>query len=174
MLWRFAYPFQVSSAASPIVWSNVVYCSAAYGVGAGACEISKIGDAFSARELWRTRGKLENHWTSPVCKEGYLYGIYGKGQQQGAPLKCVDIRTGEEKWSREGFGGGGATILVGGNVLAQCDRGPLVLVAARPDAYKEIARAEIYGGKCWTMPVISNGRIFARNTQEGYCLNVAP
>jgi len=172
VLWRFAYPFQVSTASSPIVWNNLVYCSAAYGVGAGACQIEKEGDTFTAKELWRTKGKLENHWTSPVCKDGFIYGIYGKGQQQGAPLKCVDIRTGEEKWSRDGFGGGGATILVNGNVLVQCDRGPLVLVEAKPDAYKEIARAEIYGGKCWTMPVISNGKIYARNTQEGVCLDV--
>jgi outer membrane protein assembly factor BamB len=172
VLWRFAYPFQVSTASAPIVWNNFVYCSAAYGVGAGVCEITKDGERLRAKEVWRTKGKLENHWTSPVCKDGFIYGIYGKGQQQGAPLKCIDIRTGEEKWSRDGFGGGGATILVNGNVLAQGDRGPLVLVEGKPDAYKEIARAEIYGGKCWTMPVISNGKIYARNTQEGYCLDV--
>ena len=171
VLWRFAYPFQVSSAASPIVWSNIVYCSAAYGVGAGACQITKEGETFTAAELWRKKD-LPNHWTSPVCRDGYLYGIYGGGKQSGAPLKCVDIRTGEEKWSRDGFGGGGATILVGANVLAQCDRGPLVLVEAKPDAYQELARAEIYGGQCWTMPVVSNGKIFARNTKEGFCLDV--
>lgn len=172
VLWRFAYPFQTSSASSPIVWSNIVYCSAAYGVGAGACQIAKDGDTFTASELWRKKGELQNHWTSPVCKDGFIYGIYGRGQQQGAPLKCVDIRTGAEKWSRDGFGGGGATILVDGNILAQCDRGPLVLVAAKPDAYQELARADIYGGQCWTMPVVSNGKIFARNTREGFCLGV--
>ena len=172
VLWRFAYPFQTSTASSPIVWDDIVYCSAAYGVGAGACKITKNGDTFAATELWRKKGELQNHWTSPVCRDGFIYGIYGRGQEQGAPLKCVDIRTGEVKWSRDGFGGGGATIFVNGNVLAQCDRGPLVLVQAKPDAYKEVARAEIYGGKCWTMPVISNGKIYARNTQEGYCLDV--
>ena len=54
----------------------------------------------------------------------------------------------------------------------QGDRGPLVLVEAKPDAYHEVARAELYGGKCWTMPVVSGGRIYARNTKEGYCLPV--
>lgn len=171
VLWRFSYPFQTSSAAAPIVWNDIVYCSAAYGIGAGACQVTKTGDTFTAAELWRKKG-LPNHWTSPVCKDGYLYGIYGGGKQNGAPLKCIEIATGKEMWSRDGFGGGGATILVGGNVLAQCDRGPLVLVAAKPDAYRELARAEIYGGQCWTMPVVSGGRIFGRNTREGYCLDV--
>lgn len=174
VLWRFAFPHQTSSASSPIVWSNIVYCSAAYGVGAGACQVTRDGGSLIATELWRKKGELQNHWTSPVCQDGFIYGIYGRGQQQGAPLKCVDIRTGEEKWSRDGFGGGGATILVAGNVLVQCDRGPLVLVAAKPDAYQELARAEIYGGQCWTMPVISNGKIYARNTKEGFCLDVTP
>lgn len=172
VLWRFAYPYQTSSASSPIVWSNIVYCSAAYDVGAGACQITKEGDTFIATELWRKKGELMNHWTSPVCKDGFVFGIYGRGSVRNAPLKCVDIRTGEEKWSHDGFGGGGATILVDGNVLAQCDRGPLVLVAAKPDAYQELARADIYGGQCWTMPVISDGRIFARSAREGFCLDV--
>ena len=174
VLWRFPYPFQTSTASSPIVWSNIVYCSAAYGVGAGACQITKTGDTFKATELWRTKGELMNHWTTPVCKDGYLYGIYGRGQTADAPLKCVEIATGKQRWSQNGFGGGGATILVDGNVLAQCARGPLVLIAAKPDAYQELARAEIYGGQCWTMPVISNGHIFARNTKEGFCLDATP
>ena len=171
VLWRFSYPYQTSAAASPIVWNDVVYCSEAYGVGAGACRVTKEGDTFTATELWRKKD-LPNHWTSPVCKDGYLYGIYGGGKQNGAPLKCIEIATGKEMWSKDGFGGGGATILVGGNVLAQCDRGPLVLLSAKPEAYSEIARAEVYVGQCWTMPVVSGGRIFARNTKEGFCLDV--
>jgi len=173
VLWRFPYPYQTSSASSPIVWNDIVYCSAAYGIGAGACQITKSGNTFAATELWRKKGELMNHWTTPVCKDGYLYGIYGHGKAANAPLKCVEIATGKEMWSRDGFGGGGATILVGGNVLAQADRGPLVLVAAKPDAYQELARAEIYGGQCWTMPAVSGGRIFARNTKEGFCLDPA-
>jgi len=174
VLWRFAYPFKTSTASSPIVWSNIVYCSAAYGVGAGACQIAKTGDTFTATELWRKSGDLMNHWTTPVCKDGYLYGLYGHGKTSDAPLKCVEIATGKEMWARPGFGGGGATILVGGNVLVQSDRGPLVLVEATPESYKEIARCQVFGGQCWTMPVVSNGRIYARNTKEGVCLDVSP
>jgi len=48
-----------------------------------------------------------------------------------------------------------------------------VLVEATSQSYKEIARCQVFGGQCWTMPVISNGRIYARNTKEGVCLDVA-
>lgn len=173
VLWRHSYRFETSTASSPIVSGDIVYCSAAYNVGAGACKITKTGDTFTATELWRKPGELQNHWTSPVCKDGYIYGLYGRGQQSGAPLKCIEIATGKEMWSRDGFGGGGATILVDGNVLVQCDRGPLVLVAAKPEAYQELARAQIYGSKCWTMPVVSDGKIYARNDREGFCLDAS-
>ena len=172
-LWRFPFPYQVSTASSPIVSGDIVYCSAGYGVGAGACRITKTGDQFSATELWRQSGKLMNHWTTPVCRDGYLYGIYGFKEFGTAPLKCVEIATGKEVWSKPGFGSGGGTILVGDQLLVQGDRGPLVLVDAKPDAYHEVARAELYGGKCWTMAVVSNGRIYARNDKEGFCLDVA-
>ncbi|TAK93266.1 MAG: alcohol dehydrogenase [Verrucomicrobia bacterium] len=173
VLWRYLFPHRVSTATSPIVAGDIVYCSAAYGVGAAAVRIAKTTNEFSATELWRKNGDLMTHWTTPVCKDGYLYGIYGQGQNATAPLKCVELATGKELWSQPGFGGGGATILVDGCVLAQSDRGPLILVEAKPDAYHELARAQIYGGQCWTMPVVSNGKIFARNTKEGFCLDAA-
>src|SRR5439155_5129347 len=160
--------------ASPIVWQDIVYCSAAYGVGAGACRVAKTGAGFTATELWRQEGKLMNHWSTPVCKDGYLYGLYGSKEFGTGPLKCIEIATGKEMWSQNGFGSGGGTIAVGGNLLVQCDRGPLVLAEATPTAYHEIARAQFFGGQCWTMPVVSQGRIFARNNKEGVCLDVSP
>ena len=174
VLWRYDFPYDTSTASSPVVWQDIVYCSAAYNVGAGACKVAKAGDKFSATELWRKPGELMNHWTSPVCKDGYLYGIYGRGKDGSAPLKCIEIATGKEMWSRGNVGGGGATVLVGGNLLLQTDRGPLVLVEANPKGYTELARAQVFGGQCWTMPVVSNGKIFARNTKEGFCLDVTP
>jgi outer membrane protein assembly factor BamB len=174
VLWRYAFPHRNSTAASPIVWNDMVYCSAAYGIGAAVVRVSKTGNDFSAAELWRKQGDLMNHWTTPVCKDGYIYGIFGQGNSATAPLKCIEMATGNEKWSKPGYGGGGATILVDGNVLAQADRGPLVLVEGKPDAYHELARAEVYGGKCWTMPVVSDGKIYARNTTQGFCLDATP
>ena len=85
VLWRYPFPFRVSTAASPIVSGDLVYCAAGYGVGMGCAKIVKKGDAFEAEELWRKEGdKVTNHWSTPVCKDGHLYGMfsfknYGKG-----------------------------------------------------------------------------------------------
>ena len=58
-------------------------------------------------------------------------------------------------------------------MLALSDKGELVLIAADPAAYKELARANVLDGKCWTTPVLANGRIFARWTKEAVCVEVS-
>ena len=45
-----------------------------------------------------------NHWSTPLIHNGYLYGIYEFKKYGKAPLQCVDLRTGEIKWSERGFG----------------------------------------------------------------------
>ena len=82
------------------------------------------------------------------------------------------MATGKELWSQPGFGPGGL-ILVDGHLLVLGDAGQLVLVEANPKAYTEVARAQVLEGKCWSTPVISNGRIYARSTKEGVCLEVS-
>ncbi len=169
VLWRHDFPHRVSSAASPVVGGDMVYVSTAYNVGAGVAKISKNGDAWTATELWRKEGELQNHWTTPVHKDGYLYGLY----KQGPGLRCIEMATGKEMWSKGGFAWQGATTLVADHVLVQNERGEIVLVKATPQGYEEAARAQPMGGQCWTMATISNGRIFARSTTEAVCLDVA-
>jgi outer membrane protein assembly factor BamB len=170
-LWRYNFPYKVSTAASPVVSGDIVYCSAGYGVGAGAVRISKSGAGFAATELYRMPGNqpLANHWSTPVAKDGYLYGMfqfkeYGKG-----PVKCVNIATGEVKWTKEGFGPG-HVVLMGNEVVALSDAGEVVRFAAEPGAYKELSRQKVLEGKCWTTPSIAGGRLFVRSTKEAACL----
>jgi hypothetical protein len=89
------------------------------------------------------------------------------------PLKCVETATGKVKWEKPGFGAGQA-IIAGNQMLALADDGQLVAVEATPEAYKEVARAKVVAGKCWSTPSLSNGRLYIRSNKEGVCLNVKP
>ena len=62
-LWSYPFPFQTSTAASPVVAGDIVYCAAGYGVGSAAVKISKRDDSFEAEELWRHEGNnpVTNH-----------------------------------------------------------------------------------------------------------------
>ncbi len=170
-LWRYAFKYNTSTAASPVVWNDIVYCSAGYGVGAGACRVSKSGTGFAATEIWRKPNDLINHWSTPVVKDGYLYGMFSFKKYGEGPMKCVEIATGAEKWSQPGFGPG-QVILAGNEVMALSDKGELVLVEATPKGYAEIARAKVVGGKCWSTPAFANGRVFVRSTTEAACVDV--
>jgi outer membrane protein assembly factor BamB len=173
VLWRFPYKFSVSTAISPVVCGDVVYCSAAYGIGSSACKITKTDAGFAATELWHDPANvLANHWSTPVFNDGYLYGISGQAKHGVAPLLCVEVATGHVMWSQPGFGPGGCT-LVGGNVLVLSDAGDLVLVKASPASYQEAARSHVLAGKCWNSARVSNGRIYARSTREGVSLDVS-
>jgi outer membrane protein assembly factor BamB len=170
-LWRADYPYRTSSAASPVVHGDVVYCSAGYGVGAGAFRIKQGAEGFAAELLWQQRNKLMNHWSTPVCKDGFLYGMFGFKKYGEAPLQCVELLTGEVRWSRDGFGPGNV-ILVGGHLVALGDAGQVVVVDADPDEYRERVRAEVLEGKCWSSPAFAGDRVFVRSTREGVCLDL--
>ncbi len=171
-LWRYSFPFKVSTAASPVVAGDIVYCSAGYGVGAGAVKLTNAGGKFEAKEIYRVTGDKEiaNHWSTPVLYKGAMYGMFQFKQYGAGPVKAVDVTTGAVKWQREGFGPG-QVILAGDKVLALSDAGDLVLFEATPTDYKETARAHILEGKCWTTPILANGRIFARSTKEAVCID---
>jgi outer membrane protein assembly factor BamB len=171
VLWRHAFPFKVSTAASPVVWEDIVYCSAGYGVGAGAARISREGGKFQAKEIWRTPNDNMNHWSTPVVRDGFLYGMFSFKEYGTGPLACIDIRTGEKKWAEAGFGPGNV-ILTGDRLLALTDAGELVLAPAEPGGYKELARARVVGGKCWSTPALVKGKAFVRSTLEGGCFDL--
>jgi outer membrane protein assembly factor BamB len=171
-LWRQSFPFSTSSGASPVVAGDIVYCSAGYGVGAGAFRISKINGKFSVKTLWRLPGQFMNHWSTPVFYNGYLFGLFGHTLYESAPLQCIALETGDLQWSIDGFGQGGIMI-ADGKLLVMCENGDLVLAEPDPTNYIELARYSAVTGKSWNGPSISNGRIYARSISEAVCLDVS-
>jgi hypothetical protein len=172
-LWHADFKFNVSTAASPVVAGDVVYCSAGYGVGAAAFKISKNGADWAAEQIMRVPGdqKIANHWSTPVLYQGNLYGMFQFKKYTSGPVKAVKLPDGDVLWEKDGFGPG-QVVLTNGNILALSDKGELVLMAAEPGAYKELARAKVLDGKCWTTPVISNGFVFVRSTKEAACVDL--
>lgn len=172
VLWRQAFPYRTSTAASPVVCGDdIVYCSAGYGVGGGAYKIKKDGDKFTSTQLWFKPGQDVNHWSTPIYKDGYLYGLYGFKEFHTEPLKCVEVKTGAEKWSHNGFGQG-QVIMVDDNLMIVGDQGELVLAKPSPDGYQEIARCHPITGKCWTDPAVADGKVYLRSQTGAVCLDV--
>ncbi len=172
-LWHYPFTHRTSTAASPVVWGDIVNCAAGYQVGGGACQIKRVGETWEATELWRSLGNdTSAHWSTAVAHEGFLYGIYGHRDFAKNSFKCIDIRTGKIQWEKPGFGPS-QLIMAGDRLAATTDYGDLVLIEPTPTAYREHARAKIIEGKVWAHLALSDGQLLLRSTTKGVCVDLA-
>lgn len=173
-LWDFPVPHRTATACSPVVAGDLVFCTAGYEVGGTVCAVSRQGDTFAAREVWRHRGnaRTASLWSTPVHHAGHLYGMISFKQYGDGPFKCLDLRTGDVRWQQPGFGAGNV-ILAGQHLIALSDDGHLVLVETNPEAYREKGRFKAIAGKCWSTPALANGRLYVRSTKEGACFELS-
>ncbi len=163
VLWT--YPWKTEhdvNAADPVVSGKQVFVTSGYGRGASLVDFSGT----EPQKVWENKN-MRSHMSGPVLIGDFLYGFDDNR------LTCLDWKTGEKKWE-EKSPQKGALMAAGDKLIVIGETGRLVIVEATPSAYKEIAAAKVLDGRCWTMPVLSNGRIYVRNS-DGHLvsLNVA-
>lgn len=168
VLW--SHPWKTSydvNAADPIIEGDLVFISSGYKTGASAIRIANNTPA----EVWKSKNAMRNQHSNCILIDGHLYGFDGDDSK--AEFKCVDLKTGAVKWAQPGLGKG-ALIAADGKLILNSEMGELVFVTPDPTAYKEISRAQVIGKKCWTAPVLSNGRIYVRNEKgDVVCVDVS-
>lgn len=157
--WRVKWLTQYGvNAADPILDGDRVLLATGYGKGAA---LLKIGSP-EPETLWKSK-VLRTQMNTGVRVGEYVYGVDGDTTAR-AVLKCVEFATGIEKWSEAGIGSGGLMV-ADGRLVVLSDRGELIVAPAAPEGFKPTARAQVLGGKCWTVPVLANGRIYCRNSK---------
>ena len=149
------------NASTPIVAGSNIFISSGYNVGGALFSF----DGKSLNQWWKNKD-MRNQFTNCVLFKDYLYGF---DEEQ---LRCLDFMTGTVKWTQKGTGVG-TLMIADGKLIAMTAKGTLLIVEASPDAYKELASANVLGGLCWTVPVLSGGKIYCKN-HEGdlVCLDV--
>lgn len=140
------------NAADPIISGDEILITSGYGHGAALVKF----DGSSLTELWQNKN-MQSRMSGPVLIDGTLYGIDDK------QLACVDWKTGEQKWT-EKSPKEGSLCAAGNKLIVLGEKGDLMIAEATPEAFKLISSAQILPKKCWTMPVLANGRIYVRNT----------
>jgi outer membrane protein assembly factor BamB len=143
------------NAADPVVDGERAFISSGYGKGAALLSLG----AEEPRIVWQSK-VMRNQMNPCVLLEGHLYGVDGNDRER-TELKCIEFASGSEKWAQAITGGGSVTAADGKLIILAGD-GELIVAPASPDGFKPTARARILDGKCWTVPVLANGRIYAR------------
>ena len=121
---------------------------------------------------------LATHYATPVAfsgtpGDGLLYGISGQENHGPAAFVCVDPVTKETLWRKSGVGYGTLLGVPGGergagSVLKLGLDGELILFAADPARYRELARLRLFppsarGAETRASPAYSGGVLFARD-----------
>ena len=133
--------------------------------GAVMLQIRRDGDAWQVEEAWRGR-PFGNALVLPVLHDGTLYGFTG------SILSAVDPATGEFRWRSRDTGGAFNLSLVGDRLALVNREGHLVVAKAAPDAYTEVARAEIFERGDYADPAFMDGTFYVRNQTHMAALTI--
>jgi outer membrane protein assembly factor BamB len=158
------------NAATPLVFGGKLFTTASYGVGSQLSALSASG----AKALWADDDTLSSQYATPVEHNGFLYGIHGREDVGVAALRCIEAATGKVRWSEEGFGVA-HLILAGGKLVIQKADGGLVLSAADPAAYRELASFRLTEEPVRALPALAQGKLYVRTGSGGgelFCLPV--
>lgn len=151
-LWQYRWETNYDvNAADPIVTGDTVFISSNYNRGAA---LLRVGSGRPSA-VWENRN-MRNHFNTCVLVNGFLYG------NDENTLKCIDLKSGGERWSLRGIGKGGL-ITTSGVLIVLSERGELFAANASPDRYTELGRTKVLDGTCWTHPVLANGFLYCRS-----------
>jgi outer membrane protein assembly factor BamB len=151
---------------SPTVEGDEVLLTSGLNISRTVCIRMALG---GATEVWESRAF--SRACSPVVSRGCVYLAYG-------PLKCLDLATGETKWTGSSFGDDGSCLATGDGKLIVYGNRKLALVDIADSAavYRELAlKPGVGSGRCWPHPVLADGRLCVKDDMgKLYCFAVGP
>ena len=154
------------NASDPIPSGDSVFLSTGYSKGAA---LFRMG-AGTPELVWQSR-VLRTQMNPGVLIAGHVYGVDNDSGSKTA-VKCVELATGAEKWTQP-LSNVGSVSAADGKLIVLSGDGELMVGPASPEGFKPSARARVLNGKCWTVPVLANGRILCRNADgQVVCVDV--
>jgi outer membrane protein assembly factor BamB len=184
LLWRFPWTTQHGvNAATPIFFrarssepgghpesrggkavGDYLFISSNYGKGCALLKVSGQGSHATVSLVYEGN-QMQNHFASSVLYRGYVYGF------NDATLTCLDVRTGKALWKQRGFDKG-SLLAAADRLYILGERGNLAVAEATPEQYRELAQFQAFRSRCWTAPVLADGRLYLRDEQEVLCLDL--
>jgi outer membrane protein assembly factor BamB len=108
---------------------------------------------------------LKTKLTSAVIRDGFAYGL------SDGILECIQVSDGKQQW-KKGRYRHGQLLLVDDVLLITAENGSVVLVAADPSKFKELAKLDVMGDVTWNTAALSGDRLLMRNADEAACLRL--
>jgi outer membrane protein assembly factor BamB len=166
LLWRYPWDTRFgANIATSIVVANYVFISSGYDKGCALLEISASPHgSLLARPVYE-HNRMRNHFSTSVYHQEHLYGF------DDMTLVCMDFRTGKVLWKKKDFKKG-SLLVADGRLIILGESGNLALAEATPEEYREISSFPFSTKKCWTVPVVANGRLYVRDEEKIVCYDL--
>jgi len=188
--WRVPFPPKqmVIGIATPVYDGHHLFLTNFFD-GSMLLELSKSEPR--ARQVWHRVGEsekmtdaLQSIISTPVIRDGYIYGVDSYGE-----LRCLELMTGDRVWEdltavpKARW----ATIHFvehGDKYWMFNEKGELIIGKLSPSGFTEIDRAKIIeptrdqlpsrrGGVTWSHPAFADKHIFVRNDNELRCIDLS-
>ena len=139
---------------TPLVVGDQVFTST-YGGKTWLYEVTKNGDAFQTNVVWEEN--QQGYMSSPVLIDDHIY-LHMKNER----FCCIDVKTGERKWTTGAMGKYWSMVATGGKILALNDRGNLYLIRANPEKFDVLDERTVSDDSTWAHLVVTGDDVFVR------------
>ncbi len=150
---------------SPLTDGNVVVGMYGYMGPAAAVELSREGDRFNVRQLWRV-SRNPQRIGSGVIKDGFIYLVNERGVAQ-----CIELRTGKTRWQKRlGARCWSSCVLTADGLIYSIDQaGETFVFRADPEKLDIVARNPL-GELTRASIAVSDGQLFIRTYEQLWCI----
>ena len=106
-------------------------------------------------EAWTN--KARGYMSSPVVINGHVY-LHLQNQR----FTCIDLATGETRWTSKPYGKYWSLVANGENILALDERGELLLIRANSKEFELVDSRKISDDETWAHLAVCGEEIFVR------------
>lgn len=111
-----------------------------------------------AVEAWTEKGQA--YMSSPVVLDGHAYLHLANGR-----LTCIDLATGERRWTSEPMGKYWSMVVQGDKILALASDGALHLIRADPEAFRLLDSRTVSDQQTWGHLAVAGDELFVRELE---------
>ena len=160
LLWNYEWPGGVRIVQPAQIQNGELLMSRGETSGLSRVTVGETDGSWSVEEQWATN-RFKPYFSDFLIHERHVYGFDGNR------LVSVTLEGADRNWKGGRYGSGQLLLLADQDILIiLSEEGELVLAAAKPDAFVELAKIPAIDGKTWNHPVIANDVLLVRNDRE--------
>lgn len=155
VLWEQRVPsFRGMNILTPVIFEDGVFTST-YQNKSWLFRLVKSDGKLSVQEQWNE--KSQGYMSTPVVIGGYAY-MHLQNQR----FTCINLKTGERKWTSTPQGKYASLIAQGERILALDQTGKLLLLKANPEQFELLDERKISEQETWAHLAAVDGELFVR------------